>query len=79
MRKLRSYYSKNIDAFLVETAESIFGTINKNNTFANAIIYQRNSWEEEISIFKNQLIDFKERRLTGSETENAHLEQEDTE
>ena len=79
MGNLRSYYSNNIDAFLVETTESIFGTINKNNTFANAIIYQRNSWEEEINILKDQLSDFEEGRLTGSETENAPLEQEDTE
>lgn len=63
MGNLRSYYSNNIDAFLVETTESIFGTINKNNTFANAIIYQRNSWEEEINILKDQLSDFEEGRL----------------
>lgn len=63
MGNLRSYYSNNIDTFLVETTESIFGTINKNNTFANAIIYQRNSWEEEINILKDQLSDFEEGRL----------------
>lgn len=54
----RSYYSKNIEAFLNEESSSILGELVKNHQFALEE-QQRNSWINQIEILKNSLVTFK--------------------
>ena len=51
---MNSFYSANISDFLRSPTDSILGTIVKNNPFSLEDT-QRNSWIEEINIFKNIL------------------------
>lgn len=55
----RAYYSSGVDEFLKEDESTILGKISKNNQFATELD-QRNTWEKEIEILKNELKDFKE-------------------
>lgn len=58
MRNLRCYYSASIEQFLHQSNAEILGTIHENNISADTTIQQANTWEEEISILKNQLATF---------------------
>lgn len=53
----RAYYSDNIEVFLQKNSKEIFGSLTRNDTFA-ADDLQKNSWEEEIKILKEQLATF---------------------
>lgn len=60
MRNLRSYYSASLTQFLQQPTEEILGTIHANNATADTTIQQSNTWEQEISILKEQLSGFNE-------------------
>ena len=60
MRNLRAYYSANLKDFLTTSNNEIVGIIHKNDISSETTIQQSNTWEEEISILKNQLKDFEE-------------------
>lgn len=63
MRNLRSYYSGNLEDFLHQSTTEILGIIHANNTTTDTTIQQSNTWEQEISILKDQLAIFQEGRL----------------
>ncbi|MCV0365659.1 MAG: DUF2075 domain-containing protein [Nitrosopumilus sp.] len=50
----RSYYSQNISDFLTENSDFILGILTKNHTFAQET-QQRNAWQKQIEILKNEL------------------------
>lgn len=50
----RSYYSQNISDFLTEDNNYILGILSKNHTFAQET-QQRNAWQKQIEILKNEL------------------------
>ena len=54
-RNPRVFYSENISKFLVQSTEQIRGVIDQNNPLMDTNILQRNTWEIEIEILKNQL------------------------
>ena len=54
MRNLRSYYSAAISKFLSQSDEEILGVIHSNCISAETTIQQNNTWEQEISILKQQ-------------------------
>lgn len=55
----RYYYSNEINKFLKSGINDIFGEISINDKYSSEE-FQKNAWEEEIIILKNQLADFKE-------------------
>lgn len=63
MRNLRCYYSASIEQFLNQSNEAILGIIHANNISADTTIQQSNTWEEEITILKDQLANFKAGRI----------------
>ena len=63
MRNLRCYYSASIEQFLHGANAEILGTIHENNISADTTIQQANTWEEEISILKDQLASFTDGRV----------------
>ena len=60
MKNLRSYYSSSIESFLKTSDQEIAGIIHSNNISAETALQQSNTWQEEISILKNQLRNFDE-------------------
>lgn len=54
----RYYYSNKIESFLNEDADTILGTLSRNNQF-DLVINQRNSWEEEIRSLQEMLHPYK--------------------
>lgn len=60
---LRAYYSSTIEEFLCKPNSEIFGIIHSNDVSAETTIQQSNTWEQEISILKEQLRDFTEGRI----------------
>ncbi|WP_428059865.1 DUF2075 domain-containing protein [Candidatus Avelusimicrobium stercoris] len=60
MRNLRCYYSAPITWFLQQSTEEILGTIHANNTTADTILQQSNTWKQEVFILKDQLAAFNE-------------------
>ena len=63
MRNLRSYYSNSLLQFLQKSTEEILGIIHANNTTSDTTIQQNNTWEQEISILKEQLAKFNEGQI----------------
>lgn len=63
MSTLRSYYSAPISQFLQQSAREILGIIHANDISAETTIQQRNAWESEITILKEQLRSFEEGRV----------------
>ena len=63
MRNLRCYYSASIHRFLQQSNAEILGIIHENNISADTTIQQANTWEEEISILKDQLASFADGRI----------------
>lgn len=55
----RYYYSNEINKFLKSGINDIFGEISINDKYSSEE-FQKNAWNEEIIILKNQLADFKE-------------------
>lgn len=55
-RNPRAFYLENISNFLDQSTEKIRGIIDQNNPLVDTNILQRNTWEIEIAILKNQLI-----------------------
>ncbi len=58
MRNLKAYYSAPIQRFLSQPKEMIIGIISNNDVSAETRIFQRNTWEQEVSILKEQLHGF---------------------
>ncbi len=58
MRNLRSYYSAAIADFLCQSPNEITGIIHANNSSAETTIQQKNTWETEVKILKDQLNSF---------------------
>ncbi|MFK7756005.1 MAG: DUF2075 domain-containing protein [Flavobacteriales bacterium] len=56
----RAYYSNSIKEFLLEPESSIFGKLTASDSH-NTEIQQRNAWQKQIQILKNQLAEFKGR------------------
>ena len=63
MRNLRCYYSASMEQFLHQSNAEILGTVHENNISADTTIQQANTWEEEISILKDQLASFTDGRV----------------
>lgn len=63
MRNLRSFYSEEINEFLLQSTNSILGIIHSNDTSSETTIQQSNTWKTEIDILKEQLKNFKEGRI----------------
>ncbi len=63
MRNLRAYYSSSIEEFLNISKNEILGIIHKNDTSTEVNILQSNTWEQEISILKDQLSSFTKGRI----------------
>lgn len=55
MKNLRAYYSNTIYQFLHQSAQEILGIMQSNDLSSETNIQQRNAWEEEIIILKEQL------------------------
>lgn len=55
MRNLRSYYSATISDFLQQSSDEIFGSVLKNDSFKEIVLQQKNTWESEVKILKDQL------------------------
>ena len=55
---VKACYEKSIPEFLEESTESIFGEINSNYEFQATEKQQRNAWESQIDILKEQLACF---------------------
>lgn len=60
MRNLRSYYSASIEDFLKQSNNEILGEIESNCSSAQVTIQQKNTWESQIEILKEQLHDFQD-------------------
>ena len=63
MRNLRVYYSAPIKDFLAQSTAEILGIIHQNCISAETTIQQNNTWEQEVSILKNQLAGIDEGRI----------------
>ena len=63
MRNLRSYYSSDLEDFINKSDIEVLGIIHKNDALTETIITQNNSWEQEVSILKNQLSCFTNGRI----------------
>ena len=63
MRNLTAYYSATIAQFLTQSKEMILGIIQQNNSSAETLVNQNNTWEEEIDSLKAQLADIGEGRI----------------
>lgn len=55
---MRTYYAAPIYTFLQQSASEILGTIQANMTTTETNILQSNTWQQEISILKDQLREF---------------------
>lgn len=55
MKNLRCYYSASVQTFLAQSSDLIFGILAKNDASAETTQQQRNAWEEEITILKQEL------------------------
>ena len=55
MRNLRAYYSASISQFSQQSKSEILGVIHSNDISAETTIQQSNTWEQEVSILKEQL------------------------
>jgi len=55
----RAFYSNQIDLFIKENDNSIFGLISGNYDLNKLTIQQSNAWKEQVKILKRTLIDFK--------------------
>lgn len=62
-RSKRAYYSDSITNFLAQSCEEIFGKIAYSDSFTQTLDTQRNTWNREITILKNQLKDITEGRI----------------
>lgn len=60
---LRAYYSASVADFLKQSSSEICGIIHSNDISAETAIQQRNTWEQEVAILKDQLRDFSEGRI----------------
>lgn len=58
MRNSRYYYSSSLADFLYCSKDSILGSINNNDMSIETRIQQKNSWDQEIDILKDQLKEF---------------------
>lgn len=54
----RAYYSSNIQSFLLESDSSILGKLTANHSNRTLEELQVNAWRKQISILKNQLVEF---------------------
>lgn len=63
MRNPRCYYSADIETFLRQSDDEIFGIICSNEGNHNLIIQQSNAWKDEIRILKTQLDQCSEGRI----------------
>lgn len=63
MRNFRAYYSTSIKDFNDASTDKILGIINSNDSAAETTIQQRNTWEQEIQILKEQLKFISEGRI----------------
>lgn len=57
MRSLRAYYSAPIQDFLQQSNNEVLGIIHSNDISSETRIQQKNTWEAEVSILKDQLAD----------------------
>ncbi len=60
---LRAYYSSSVKEFLAKSNSEILGIIHHNDVSTDTSIQQSNTWEEEITILKDQLQSFDEGRI----------------
>lgn len=60
MRNLRAYYSASIRDFLQQSTDGILGIIHSNDVSAETRIQQKNTWETEVNILKDQLSELSE-------------------
>lgn len=58
----RAYYSKDISDFLTDDSNYILGILTKNHTFSQEM-QQRNAWQKQIEILKNELNQLKSGRI----------------
>lgn len=63
MRNLKLYYSESIEKFLQQSNSEILGIIHSNNISAETTIQQKNTWESEVQILKDQLRCFSDGRI----------------
>ncbi len=63
MRSLKAYYSAPIVQFLRQSDAEILGIIHSNDISAETMIQQRNTWEFQIHILKDQLDSFVDGRV----------------
>lgn len=63
VRNSRAYYSATINDFLHQETNAILGTMYSNDSSAETTIQQRNSWEQEIEILKDQLANLGDGRV----------------
>lgn len=63
MKNLRCYYSASVQTFLAQSSDLIFGILAKNDASAETTQQQRNAWEEEITILKQELASLDEGRI----------------
>ena len=63
MRNSRCYYSANIETFLRQSDDEIFGIICSNADKQELVLQQLNAWKDEIKILKAQLVRCTEGRI----------------
>lgn len=63
MKNLRGYYSASISNFLSQSTTDILGIIHTNNSVSETTIQQKNTWEIEVQILKQQLSSFTSGRI----------------